>query len=76
MRISATGRVVQITIWHLPRAKQLDRKYERVQMRYMRGAIFPQNSWVFGRKNLADVMASNISHFWEGKGLQLEHIWS
>lgn len=77
MCISAAGRVAQITIWHLPGAIRHAHKHERVQMRDMRSAIFPQRSWELdGKKNQADVMASNISHFWGGNGLQMEHIWS
>lgn len=45
MCISAAGRVAQITIWHLPGAIRHAHKHERVQMRDMRSAIFPQRSW-------------------------------
>lgn len=45
MCIFGAGRVVQITIWHLLGVIQLAHKHERVQMRYMHSAVFPQHSW-------------------------------
>lgn len=39
-----------------------------------RRAVFSTEFMGAGWKNLADVMASNISHFWGGNSLQMEHI--
>lgn len=39
-----------------------------------RWAIFSTEFMGAGWKNRADVMASNISHFWGGNSLQMEHI--
>lgn len=51
MCIFGAGRAVQITIWHLLGVIQFARKHERVQMRYMHSAVFPQHSWELDGKS-------------------------
>lgn len=74
MCIFVAGRAVKISIWHLLGVIQHAHKQEWAQMCDTRWAIFSTEFMGAGWKNLADVMASNISHFWGGNSLQMEHI--